>query len=117
MESKATLRFARVSAQKARLVADLVRGDDVDQALEKLSFTNKKTAPLLKKLIESAVANAEHSARVQNRSVDIDSLYVSEVFVNQGASLRRYRPRAMGRATRIHKATSHITVVLDSRED
>jgi large subunit ribosomal protein L22 len=106
-----------VSAQKARLVAALVRGDDVDQALEKLAFTKKKTAPLLKKLIESAVANAEQSAKVQNQSVDIDSLFVSEVFVNQGASLRRYRPRAMGRATRIQKQTSHITVVLDSRED
>ena len=96
-QSKASLRFARVSAQKARLVADLVRGDDVDMALEKLSFTNKKTAPLLKKLIESAVANAEN----KNPDLDIDSLFVSEVFVNQGASLRRYRPRAMGRATPI----------------
>lgn len=111
-QSQASLRFARVSAQKARLVADLVRGDDVDQALEKLTFTTKKTAPLLKKLIESAVANAEN----KNPDLDIDSLFVSEVFVNQGASLRRYRPRAMGRATPIKKQTSHITVVLDSRE-
>ena len=98
-ESKASLRFARVSAQKARLVADLVRGDDVDLALEKLTFTNKKTAPLLKK-----------------PDLDIDSLFVSKVFVDQGASLRRYRPRAMGRATPIKKQTSHITVVLDARE-
>ncbi len=110
--SKSTLRFARVSAQKARLVANLVRGDDVDEALEKLSFTNKKTAPLIKKLIESAVANAENN----NDDVDIDALYVSEIYVNQGSSLRRYRPRAMGRATPIRKQTSHITVVLDSRE-
>ena len=111
-ESKASLRFARVSAQKARLVADLVRGDDVDLALEKLTFTNKKTAPLLKKLIESAVANAEN----KNPDLDIDSLFVSKVFVDQGASLRRYRPRAMGRATPIKKQTSHIPVVLDARE-
>jgi len=110
--SKSTLRFARVSAQKARLVANLVRGDDVDDALEKLAFTNKKTAPLIKKLIESAVANAENN----NTDVDIDALYVSEIYVNQGTSLRRFRPRAMGRATPIRKQTSHITVVLDSRE-
>ena len=113
MQSKASLRFARVSAQKVRLVANLIRGDDVDHALEKLTFTSKKSAPLIKKLIESAVANAEQ----KDSSVDIDSLFVSEIFVNQGASLKRYRPRAMGRATRIQKQTSHITVVLDSREE
>lgn len=113
MQAKASLRFARVSAQKARLVANLVRGRDVDEALEILTFTNKKTAPLLKKLIESAVANAES----RDDSVDIDSLFVQFVTVDQGASLRRFRPRAMGRATPIRKGTSHITVILDTREE
>ena len=113
MQSKASLRFARISPRKARLVADLVRGDDVDHALEKLTFTRKKTAPLIKKLIESAVANAESN----NDSLDIDALYVARIWVDQGASLRRWRPRAMGRAIRIQKPTSHIHVVLDVREE
>lgn len=112
MQSKSSLRFARVSAQKARLVADLVRGDDVDEALEKLAFTRKKTAPLIKKLIESAVANAENN----NSNVDIDALYISRIYVNEGAKLKRWRPRAMGRATKIYKQTSHIHVELDVRE-
>lgn len=114
MQSKASLRFARVSAQKARLVADLVRGQDVDEALETLTFTNKKTAPLLKKLIESAVANAENNG---DGTVDIDTLFIRSVWVDSGAALKRFRPRAMGRATPIRKQTSHITVVLDSREE
>lgn len=117
MESKAILRFARVSARKARLVADLVRGQDVDQALEVLTFTPKKSAPLIKKLIESAMANAEFSAKAANSSVDIDALYVKSIHVDQGATLRRFRPRAQGRATPIRKQTAHITVVLGSREE
>lgn len=117
MESKAILRSARVSAQKARLVADLVRGRDVDEALEVLTFAQKKTAPLIKKLIESAVANAEHNAKATNRSVDIDALFVKSIMVDQGTSLRRFRPRAQGRATPIRKQTAHITVVLGAREE
>lgn len=117
MESKAILRFARVSARKARLVADLVRGRDVDEALEVLAFTPKKSAPLILKLIESAVANAEFSAKTLNRSLDIDGLYVKSIFVDQGSTLRRFRPRAQGRATPIRKQTAHITVVLETRED
>lgn len=115
--SKASLRFARVSPRKARLVADLVRGKDVDEALELLTFARKKTAPLLKKLIESAMANAENGAEIRNDSVDIDALYVKTVFVNEGSTLKRFRPRAMGRATPVRKPTSHITVVLDSRQE
>ena len=110
---KAILRRARVSPQKARLVANLVRGCDVDEALSKLTFTRKKTAPMLKKLIESAIANAEN----QDPEIDIDDLYVKTVMVDQGPSLRRYRPRAMGRATPVKKQTSHITVVLATREE
>lgn len=111
MESKAILRFARVSARKARLVADLVRGMDVPDAIEALTFTPKKSAPLVRKLIESAVANAEHGTS----DVDVDQLFVKTIHVDQGPQLRRFRPRAQGRATRIHKQTAHITVVLGTR--
>ena len=114
MESKAVLRLARVSPRKARLVADLIRGRDVGDALELLGFTEKKSAALFKGLVESAVANAEYVAERTNRKVDIDSLYVSQVFVDAGPTLRRFRPRARGMATKVLKKTSHITVVLDA---
>ena len=114
MESRAVLRLARVSHRKARLVADLVRGLDVAQAIETLTFTRKKSAPLIKGLVESAVANAEYKANREDQRVDIDSLIIKEIFVDQGPTLRRFRPRARGMATRIHKKTSHITVVLGS---
>ena len=115
MESTATLRFARVSARKARLVADLVRGRDASEALNVLAYLPKKTAPLIRKLVESAVANAEHGAKQRNQEVDIDNLYVKGIQVDAGPTLRRFRPRAQGRATPILKKTSHITVVVDSR--
>jgi large subunit ribosomal protein L22 len=115
MESKAILRFARVSARKARLVADLVRGKDVPDAIEMLAFTQKKSAPLIKKLIESAVANAEHEAGRAESNVDVDDLFVKTIYVDAGPMLRRFRPRAQGRATKVLKKTSHITVVLGSR--
>ena len=112
MESKAKLKLARVSARKARLVANMIRGKEVGEALEILQFTRKKTAPLLKGLVESAVANAEYAANRDNQKLDIDSLYVKQVLVDEGPTLRRFRPRARGMATRINKRTSHITVVL-----
>jgi large subunit ribosomal protein L22 len=112
MVSKAILRNARVAPQKARLVADLVRGRDVPEAIEMLSFARKKSAPMLLKLVESAVANAEQS----DNDVDIDDLYIETVFVDAGPTMRRFRPRAQGRATPIIKKTSHITVVLAARE-
>ena len=115
MESKAKLKFARVSAQKARLVAGLVRGRDVPEAIEILSFTRKKSAPLIKKLVESAVANAEVAAKRDSEELDVDDLYVKAIMVDAGPSLRRFRPRAQGRATKILKKTSHITVVLGTR--
>lgn len=115
MESIASLRFARISAQKARLVADLVRGRDAGEAIEILTFLPKKSGPLLKKLVESAMANAEHAAGRANRELDIDRLYVKAVTVDAGPMLRRFRPRAQGRATPIQKKTAHITVVLDER--
>lgn len=115
MSSRASLRFARVSAQKARLVVDLVRGMDVPEALETLSFTRKKTAPMVRKLVESAVANARQAADRDGGDFDEDELYVESITVDAGPSLRRFRPRAQGRATRIQKKTSHITVVLGIR--
>jgi large subunit ribosomal protein L22 len=113
--SKAKLRYARVSAQKARLVANMVRGRDVPEAIEVLAFTRKKSAPIIRKLVESAVANAEAKADRDGDDVDVDDLFIDTIFVDEGPSLRRYRPRAQGRATRILKKTSHITVVLGTR--
>lgn len=116
MESKAYLKFARVSARKARLVADLVRGRDVSEAIQILTFADKKSAPIIKKLLESAVANAEQAADRGSESLDIDDLFVKTIFVDAGPALRRYRPRAQGRATKVLKKTAHITVVLGTRE-
>jgi large subunit ribosomal protein L22 len=110
MEVKASLNYARVGAQKARLVANLVRGKDVSEAIRILTFMNKKTGLMLKKLIESAVANADYK-----KTMDLDKLYVKTVFVGQGPVLKRWRPRAQGRAYGIRKKTSHINVVLDER--
>jgi large subunit ribosomal protein L22 len=113
MQGVATLRFARVSAQKARLVANLVRGASVEEAVRQLSFLDKKTAPILAKLINSAVANI--TAKAASKELDIDDVFVSKIEVNQGPSMRRFRPRAQGRATPIHKKTSHITVQVEQK--
>ena len=108
MEARAVGKYIRVSPQKARLVADVVRGMEVDQAITTLKFMPKKAAAILRQVIESAVANA-----TQDDQVDVDNLIVKNIFIDGGPSLKRIRPRAMGRATRIIKRTSHITVVLD----
>ena len=105
MEVAAKHRGARISAQKARLVADQIRGKGVEEALETLSFSTKKAAQLMKKVLESAIANAEH-----NDGLDVDDLTVSTVFVDEGTTMKRIRPRAKGRADRIFKRTCHITV-------
>ena len=110
METKASLRGVRLSAQKGRLVADLVRGKRVDQALNILAFCPKKGAVIVKKVLESAIANAEH-----NDGADIDDLKVAKIFVDEGPSMKRIMPRAKGRADRILKRTSHITVVVSDR--
>jgi ribosomal protein L22, bacterial type len=110
MEVKASLKYARVGAQKARLVADLVRGKDVNEAVKILTFLNKKTAGMVKKLIESAVANAEYK-----KVMDVDNLIVKTIFVDQGPVLKRFRPRAQGRAFGVRKKTSHINVVLEEK--
>jgi large subunit ribosomal protein L22 len=105
MEVAAKLTGARLSAQKARLVADQIRGKGVEQALDTLAFSTKKGAEIIKKVLESAIANAEH-----NEGADVDSLKVSTIFVDEGTSLNRVSPRAKGRADRITKRTCHITV-------
>jgi large subunit ribosomal protein L22 len=105
MEVSAKLKGARISAQKARLVADQIRGKSVEEALDVLAFSNKKAAEIVKKVLNSAIANAEH-----NEGADIDELNVSTVFVDEGMTMKRIRPRAKGRADRIMKRTCHITV-------
>ena len=104
-EIKAIHKFARIGAFKARLIADQVRGKKIEEALNILQFSNKKAAVLVGKVLNSAIANAEH-----NEGLDIDELVVSSVFIDEGATMKRIRPRAKGRANRILKRTSHITV-------
>lgn len=110
MEVAAKLRGANLSAQKARLVADQVRGKSVTDALNILTFSPKKAAALVKKALESAIANAEH-----NENADIDELRVSTIMVDEGTTLKRIKPRAKGRADRILKRTCHITVKVADR--
>jgi large subunit ribosomal protein L22 len=105
MEVAAIHKGARLSAQKARLVADQIRGKRVGEALEVLSFSTKKGAAIIKKVLNSAIANAEH-----NQGLDVDELKVSTIFVDEGVSLKRIMPRAKGRADRITKRSCHITV-------
>ena len=107
MEVSASAKRLRISAQKVRLVADQIRGKLVADALDLLSFSNKKASVLMRKALESAVANAEN-----NEGADIDELRVSEVYVDEGMTMKRIRPRAKGRADRIFKRSSHITVTV-----
>ncbi|HJX59658.1 MAG TPA: 50S ribosomal protein L22 [Thermodesulfobacteriota bacterium] len=110
MEVKARLKFARISPRKARLVADLVRGKRSEESLNILTFTKKAAAKILIKLLKSAIANA-----TQKKTIDIDRLYVKQIMVDQGPTMKRFQPRALGRATTIRKRTSHINIVLDER--
>ena len=107
METKASLRGVRLSVDKGRLVADLVRGKKVDQALNILTFTQKKAALIVKKVLESAIANAEH-----NDAADIDELKITSIYVEQGATLKRFSARAKGRGNRISKPTAHIYITV-----
>ena len=107
MEVSASAKRLRISAQKVRLVADQIRGKPVADALDLLSFSNKKASVLMRKALESVVANAEN-----NEGADIDELKVSEVYVSEGMTMKRIRPRAKGRADRIFKRSSHITVTV-----
>src|SRR3954463_12710117 len=110
MEAKASLRYLRITPRKVRVVADLIRGKNVNAALAQLAYVEKRAAEPLAKLLRSAVANAEQATKDQ--SLDVDRLQVKEVMVDQGPSLRRYMPRAMGRAFKILKKTSHISLTI-----
>ncbi len=112
MGSKASARFSRIAPRKARMIANLVRGRDAAEAIQLLQFTKKSGAPVLQKLIESAVANAQQSG------ADVDALFVSKATVDKGPNqnFRRWRPRAMGRATRVTKGVSHIFIELEERK-
>ncbi|MDT9587650.1 MAG: 50S ribosomal protein L22 [Candidatus Arsenophonus melophagi] len=112
METIAMHRHAHASAQKVRLVADLIRGKKVSKALEILNFSNKRAASLVKKVLESAIANAEH-----NNGADIDDLKVIKIFVDEGPTMKRMMPRAKGRADRILKRTSHIAIAVSDRRE
>ena len=107
METKASVRGVRLSVDKGRLVADMIRGKKVDQALNILAFTQKKAAGIIKKAVDSAVANAEH-----NDGADIDELKITTIFVEQGATLKRFSARAKGRGNRISKPTAHIYITV-----
>lgn len=107
LEATATLRFARISARKVKIVADLIRGKKVDEALAIVKFTPKASSEVLEKLLNSAIANAEN-----NHGMNRGNLVVSEIYANQGPTMKRIRPAAKGSAVRIRKRTSHITIVL-----
>ncbi len=109
-EAKATLRFARISSRKVKIVADLIRGKNVDEALAIVKFTPKASSEIIEKLLKSAIANAEN-----NHNMKQNNLYVAEIYANQGPTLKRIRPAAKGSAVRIRKRTSHITIVLRER--
>jgi large subunit ribosomal protein L22 len=111
MEVAAKLKGARISAQKARLVADQVRGKGVEDALDLLTYSNKKAAQIIKKILDSAIANAEN-----NEGADVDELKISSIFVDEGMTMKRLRPRAKGRADRILKRSCHITVKVADAE-
>ena len=112
MEAKAIARYVRVSPRKARIVVDLVRGKSVAQAREILAFTNRAIAETVEKTLNSAAANAEHL-----HNVDAESLYVKACYVDEGPTMKRFRPRAKGAASRINKRTSHITIIVATREE
>ncbi len=107
MEARAIAKYLRVSSRKVRLNADLIRGKRVEEAINLLSHTPKAGAKLVSKVVQSALANAR-----QDKSIDVDTLFVKTIFVNQGPTLKRFRPKPMGRAGRIRKRTCHVTVVL-----
>ena len=112
MEARATLKYARISPRKVKIVLDLIRNQDADKAMAVLRFTPKAACEYLEKLLKSAMANAEN-----NHNMDVSKLYVAECFVGPGPTLKRIRPKDHGRAHRILKRTSHITLILREKED
>ena len=111
MEARAVWRYARISPRKARLVADAIRGKDINSAVNIVKFANKKAAGMLAKVLKSAITNAE-----AREDMNVENMFVKEVYVDNGPMLKRFRPRAMGRANRILKRTSHITIVVGGNE-
>jgi large subunit ribosomal protein L22 len=116
MEAKAKARFVRVTPQKARRVVDLIRGKQAGEAVAVLKFAPQAAGETVLKVVESAIANAREGAKRANERLDEKDLYISEVYVDEGPTLKRFRPRAQGRASQILKRTSHITVVVAERE-
>lgn len=112
MQAKAVAKTIRIAPRKVRLVVDLIRGKNVGEAVAILKNTQRGASPVVEKVLNSAIANAEH-----NYDMDANNLYVSEAFVNEGATLKRFRPRAQGRASAINKRTSHITVVVSEKKE
>lgn len=112
MEAKAVARYVRIAPRKVRVVMDLVRGKSIADALTVLRFTPKAASPIIEKVLKSAVANAEH-----NYDMDVNNLVVSQAFADQGPTLKRFRPRAQGRASRINKRTSHISIVVSEKKE
>ena len=110
-EARATLKFARISSRKAKIVIDLIRGKSVDEALAIVKFTPKASSEIIEKLLKSAIANGEN-----NHGMSHNKMYVAEIYANQGPTMKRIRPAAKGSAVRIRKRTSHITVVLREKE-
>jgi large subunit ribosomal protein L22 len=110
MQAKAVAKYIRIAPRKVRLVVDLIRGKKVNEAFAILKFTPKAASPVVEKVLKSAIANAEH-----NYNMDIDSLYITEAYVDQGPTLKRFRPRSQGRAYSIMKRTSHITLVVGEK--
>ena len=111
-QAKAIAKTVRIAPRKVRLVVDLIRGKQVGEAVAILQLTPKAASPVVEKVLKSAIANAEH-----NYDLDINNLVVSEVFVDEGPTLKRFRPRAMGRASAINKRTSHITIVVSEKKE
>lgn len=111
LQASATLKYARISSRKVKIVADLIRGKDADEALAIVKFTPKASSEVIEELLKSAIANAEN-----NHGMKHEKLYVAEIYANQGPTLRRIRPAAKGSAVRIRKRTSHITIVLKERD-
>lgn len=110
MEAKAVARYVRIAPRKAQLVVDLIRGKQVGEAIAILRHTPKAASPIIEKVLNSAIANAEH-----NHNLNPENLVVTQAYANQGPTLKRFRPRAMGRASRINKRTSHITIVVSEK--
>lgn len=110
IEARASLNYARISSRKVKIVIDLIRGKNVDEALAIVKFTPKASSPIIEKLLKSAIANAEN-----NHYMDRTKLYVAEIYANQGPTLKRIRPAAKGSAVRIRKRTCHINIVLKER--